>query len=358
MDELIDGGGGCEDSMRKPNHHIQVCRICGREATRRLGVVVSTLDGKIEEVPLCENCFYSYDVKKVKQEYVFKRKRMVSRKAGIFLAIESVRMAKVVERLATGSLGRLLASKAMTILGMVGMVLAIGLLITNLIRYAINPQLLESVQTFFAEHPLHGALMVPGIDPMIPLIQGWIALIVTLSIHEMSHAVVAARLGVGEPRAVGALFLGPIPVAGYVDVNPSFIKSKKGLYVVAAGVGSNILTAFFCWLPLSIYASLRGLPIGLYVFFPPELLSALGVASPFNGLAASTVCWMGFLSFWLAILNATPIPGLDGYYMLAGTLSRAVSPEKAFKLTKFTGFFTTGLIVFMVLVQRMPPIRC
>ncbi|RLI29055.1 hypothetical protein DRO58_00720 [Candidatus Bathyarchaeota archaeon] len=177
----------------------------------------------------------------------------------VFLALESVRAAKAIERLASGPLGRVLASRGVSVLGLVGAALALILLVTPLVQYALNPRLLEAVRSFFAEHPLHGALMVPGMDPMVPLVPGWIALIMTLSIHEISHAVAAARLGAGEPRAVGALFLGPIPVAGYVDVNPSFIKSRKGLDVVAAGVGSNILLALLCWLILSVYALLRGL---------------------------------------------------------------------------------------------------
>jgi len=268
---------------------MRACMICGREATRKLGVPIHMLEGKLDEVPLCEDCFYGYDVKKTKQGLAFKKKKVVSRKGWIFLAFESVRVAKAVERLAEGLLGRLLASRIITILGVMGSALALILIVTPLVQYALNPKLLEAVRGFFSQHPLHGALMIPGVDPMIPLVQGWLALIMTLTLHEISHAVVAVRLKAGEPRAVGVLLLGPIPVAGYVDLNPLFIKSRSGLTVVAAGVGSNVLLSFFCWIILSVYALLRGLSIGLHVFFPAELLSAFGVTSPFNDLATSAV---------------------------------------------------------------------
>ena len=348
------GGDGSEGGGREAVHTTHPCRICGKGAVKRLGVPVNILEGKIDEIPLCEDCFYRYDVKRGKQGYRFERKKAVSRKAWVFLALESVRGAKAVERLAAGPLGRLLASRAVTILGLIGVALALILLATPLIRYVLNPRLLDSARSFFAEHPLHGALMVPGIDPMIPLIQGWLALIASLSIHEISHAVAAARLGAGEPRAIGILLLGPIPVAGYVDINPIFIKSRKELYVMAAGIGSNILLSLVCWLILSVYALLRGFSIGLYVFFPPELLSLLGVTSPFNDLVAGTICWVAFLSFWLAMFNALPILGLDGYYILAGILSRLVGAEKAFNITKLTGLLVTGLLVFLTLAQRIP----
>jgi hypothetical protein len=224
MDVPENGGNGLEGDIREAGHRMQACKICGRRATRRLGVPVNVFEARLDEVPLCESCFYNYDVKRTKQGYRFERKKALSRKAWILLALESVRFAKAVERLAAGPLGRLMASRAMMMLGLAGMALALGLVVTRFIQLALSPQSLEDVRRFFAEHPLHGALMVPGIDPLIPLVQGWIALMVTLFVHEVSHAVAAARLGVGEPRAVGVLLLGPFPVAGYVDVNPSFIK--------------------------------------------------------------------------------------------------------------------------------------
>ncbi|RLI29056.1 hypothetical protein DRO58_00725 [Candidatus Bathyarchaeota archaeon] len=86
------------------------------------------------------------------------------------------------------------------------------------------------------------------------------------------------------------------------------------------------------------------------------MLSAFGVTSPFNDLATSAVCWVGFLGFWLAMLNALPIPGLDGYYMFAGVLSRLFGAERAFKIARSTGLFITGLIAFMTLIQRIPSV--
>jgi len=49
-------------------------------------------------------------------------------------------------------------------------------------------------------------LLIPGINPYVPIIYGWLALIVALVVHEGAHGVVARSLGM-PVKSAGLLFL-------------------------------------------------------------------------------------------------------------------------------------------------------
>lgn len=332
------------------------CARCGRPASRTLGIEVRSVEGEIEEVPLCDYCFYHYDARRGRDGgLIFLRKKVFGRKFKILLSIESIRLVKVLEGLAETPLGAIAASRFTVAVSLAAMALSFFLMLQTLFNYIINPAFLAMARKIYAEHPMYGLTMIPGIDPLVPILQGWIALILTISIHETFHALSAARLGTGEPRAVGLLLFGPIPVGGYVDVNPIFLKRPHSSRVSSAGVFSNILLALLCWIGLIIHMAVRFQIIDFrLLLFPPEMISLLGGRVMVSDLVTSLLSWVGFFNLWVALLNALPIPGLDGYYTLAEALSPRIGIAGGFRVARVIGFLAVGLLLGLALLNRMP----
>ena len=91
-------------------------------------------------------------------------------------------------------------------------------------------------------------LGLPGINPYIPIVYGWIALIVAMIIHEGAHGVVARSLGL-PVKASGLLFFLFVPIGAFVDVDESAIRQAKPSYagrVLAAGAGINLVVGLAC----------------------------------------------------------------------------------------------------------------
>lgn len=86
-------------------------------------------------------------------------------------------------------------------------------------------------------------LGLPGINPYLPIVDGWIALIVAMIIHEGAHGIVARSLGL-PVKASGLLFFLFVPIGAFVDVDEKAMKEAKASYsarVLAAGAGVNLV---------------------------------------------------------------------------------------------------------------------
>ncbi len=95
-------------------------------------------------------------------------------------------------------------------------------------------------------------LGIPGINPYLPIVDGWIALVIAMIIHEGAHGVVARSLGL-PVKASGLLFFLFVPIGAFVDVDENAIKTAKASYsgrVLAAGAGINLLVGLVCLLLL------------------------------------------------------------------------------------------------------------
>src|SRR5918996_233293 len=171
------------------------------------------------------------------------------------------------------------------------------------------------------------------------LIAGIIALLVGLTFHEFSHALLADQLGDHRPRAMGRLTLNPLPhidpigalmlvVAGFgwakpVMVNPAALRSgRQGLALVAvAGPVANVVVA---------------------VFFA-IVYRVLNLAGIEDGFVLNLVGLIVQLNILLAIFNVIPIPPLDGYNVLLAFLP----PRQAMVVRQYSPY---GVIVLLLLV--------
>ncbi|QQG48077.1 MAG: site-2 protease family protein [archaeon] len=91
-------------------------------------------------------------------------------------------------------------------------------------------------------------LGLPGINPYLPVVDGWIALIVAMIIHEGAHGVVARSLGL-PVKASGLLFFLFVPIGAFVDVDEDALKEAKASHsgrVLAAGAGINLVVGILC----------------------------------------------------------------------------------------------------------------
>jgi Zn-dependent protease len=181
--------------------------------------------------------------------------------------------------------------------------------------------------------------MIFGTPSLEQLIAAAIALLVGLTFHEFSHALLADNLGDHRPRSMGRLTLNPIAhldpigalmllIAGFgwakpVMVNPYALRNgRTGMAIVAAaGPIANLVVAF-----------------AFAVVF--RVLAILGVDS---GFLLRVVDLIVVINILLAIFNVLPIPPLDGYNVALAFLP----PRQAMALRRYAPY---GVIVLLLLV--------
>ena len=120
-------------------------------------------------------------------------------------------------------------------------------------------------------------LLLPGINPLLPLLYGWIAIISAIAVHEGAHGIIARNRGF-KVKSSGLLFFLVIPIGAFVEVDEEQIakaKAKDSLRVMAAGVGGNIVVAVVCILSvLVIVSGLTPVIDGVYIFGVTEGMPA------------------------------------------------------------------------------------
>ena len=88
-------------------------------------------------------------------------------------------------------------------------------------------------------------LLIPGLNPYLPITYGWIALVVTIIIHEAGHGIVARVYNIRVDSTGIVLFLG-LPVGAFVNIereelNRATLKQKSA--VLTAGPLNNMILA-------------------------------------------------------------------------------------------------------------------
>lgn len=188
-----------------------------------------------------------------------------------------------------------------------------------------------------------------------------IVLVFSVVIHEVSHGVVAERLGDPTARLAGRLTLNPLKhldpfgsvilpllllllpggvIFGWakpVPYDPRNLRcpGRDAALVAAAGPVSNLALALVFGL--------------LFRFFAPGAGEAAVLGELFPALLAQVV----LVNVWLALFNLVPIPPLDGSKVLFWFL-----PQRAYELRAFLeryGFFTLLFFIFFG-VQLIVPI--
>jgi membrane-associated protease RseP (regulator of RpoE activity) len=91
-------------------------------------------------------------------------------------------------------------------------------------------------------------LLLPGINPYVPIVYGWLAIVFAIVIHESAHGIVARSLGL-PVKSAGAIFLLFIPLGAFVEIDENQLretKARNSLRVLAAGSGINFIVGLIC----------------------------------------------------------------------------------------------------------------
>lgn len=187
-----------------------------------------------------------------------------------------------------------------------------------------------------------------------------VAIIMSSTVHEWSHAMVATKLGDDTPTQQGRVTLDPLQhielfgtiilpligslLGGYligwarpVQFQPrNFrrdITMRKGvLLVAAAGPLSNIVLLIFCALLLK----------GLIVAVPMATIQA----TPLLMGAGSFLSFMIYINTVLAVFNLMPIPPLDGFHILSSVLKPNSKTVEFMQNYQLLFFFLAIFVIF------------
>lgn len=151
---------------------------------------------------------------------------------------------KLIENLSKKRLWKHYGNAAI-MLCIVVMILTTALIILNvIIAFQIPPESAPSPRLI---------LGIPGINPVIPIGYGILALAIAMIIHEFSHGILA-RFGKIKIKSLGLLFL-IFPIGAFVEPDEEKLKKVSRIRrsrLFAAGPASNIIIAFICILILSM----------------------------------------------------------------------------------------------------------
>jgi len=165
-------------------------------------------------------------------------------------------------------------------------------------------------------------LMLPGINPFLPIVYGWLAIVCAIVVHEGAHGIIARNRGLNV-KSSGLLFFLVIPIGAFVDVDEEQLEKAKhrdSLRVMAAGVAGNIAVAVVCLLAvLLIVNGLTPVVDGIYVYGVNE-----GMPAEEAGLLPGDV--------FVSVNNVT----IDNYDTLNATIANK-NPGDSIQVTVIRG---------------------
>ncbi|MCW3999811.1 MAG: site-2 protease family protein [Candidatus Bathyarchaeota archaeon] len=142
--------------------------------------------------------------------------------------------------------------------------IALYLLLNSLVATITNPLVGQVAR----ELGPGAVLLLPGLNPMLPIVYGWLAIVVAIVIHEGAHGVIARNVDL-RVKSSGLLFFLIIPIGAFVDVDEEQIKTaraRRSLKVMAGGVGGNVLVGVVCLIGLLlVVGSLAPIVDGVYI---------------------------------------------------------------------------------------------
>jgi len=318
---------------------VERCVRCGGMAEKKY-VLVKGLD--LAEVYLCNQCYENYIPIRFDKRgnIVFKPYKRVYFSM-YSLIIESRSLAKVVERIGRGLVGRV--ASTLSFIGIPASILVFLLMLYSAVNRFLKP-LDPELTTILSKLPKGYALiLIPGIDPMLPLIQGWIALIISITLHEFFHGLVAINHG----RSLASVGL-MIPFGAFAKV----IDARPGdLRIYSAGITVNLLISITAF---SILAMVKPLPEiflknPLTLLAPIDILRLKGIDISLT-FSESILYYIGLVNIWLFIINSIPFLITDGTYILTGILTRFTKLKRAIIISQlFSAIFITAIVYSAIL---------
>ncbi|MDD3492518.1 MAG: site-2 protease family protein [Candidatus Thermoplasmatota archaeon] len=214
------------------------------------------------------------------------------------------------------------------VISLVVMVATFALILWNVyLTFQIAPENAPSPQMLIG---------LPGINPVIPIGYGILAIAVAIIIHEFSHGILA-MVGKIKVKALGLIFL-IVPIGAFVEPDEEEmeqVSARKRSRVFAAGPTTNLILALACAL---VFSSLLVGSVSPAV----EGVMVTGTVphGPFD--VAGTQAWSA-----VTAINGTAVSDMERYEELVERLS----PHVTYNVTVFHGGSTAlapvrgGLVV-------------
>lgn len=142
-----------------------------------------------------------------------------------------------------------------TVVSDVGVVLAALAMVTIVVLLILDAIVSLRIPPSQAPSPQE-ALGLPGINPIIPLGYGIVALVVGIVLHELAHGVVARSQGIGVKSLGILLFV--VPVGAFVEQDEADMTAasrRRRDRVAAAGILANFAIAIVFFLVLAAVVS-------------------------------------------------------------------------------------------------------
>ncbi len=189
------------------------------------------------------------------------------------------------------------ARRFWTIAADVGIALAALSMVTIVVVLALDAVVALQIPASAAPSPQE-ALGIPGINPIIPVGYGLIALVLGVVLHELAHGIVARSQGIGV-RSLGILWL-VIPIGAFVEQDDDDMTKaprRKRDRVAAAGILANFVIAIVCFTALSavvatsVEPNANGVGIGYVVPGTPAANASLApgdIITAVNGTPTTT----------------------------------------------------------------------
>ena len=184
-----------------------------------------------------------------------------------------------------------------TIAADVGITLAALAMATIMVVLILDAIVALQVPASAAPSPQE-ALGIPGINPIIPVGYGLIALVLGVVLHEFAHGIVARSQGIGV-KSLGILWL-VIPIGAFVeqdDEDMTKASRRRRDRVAAAGILANFVIAVVCFSVLatvvatSVQPNADGVGIGYVVPGTPAANASLvagDIITAVNGTPTTT----------------------------------------------------------------------
>lgn len=138
------------------------------------------------------------------------------------------------------------------------------MLVTSVINLLWNPAAVDAVR----QAGPTVSLLLPGINPYVPFLYGWLAIFCAIIVHEGAHGIAARSLGL-KVKSSGLLCFLFVPFGAFVDVDEEELKKSSGKVssrVLASGVGGNVVLGVVCLMGvLLIVGGLAPVVDGVYL---------------------------------------------------------------------------------------------
>ncbi|MEM2374446.1 MAG: hypothetical protein QXI11_08425, partial [Thermoproteota archaeon] len=264
---------------------MSTCFKCGRESSRE--VVLDTY-GKLLTLTLCDECYKKYEPKMARKGIEWKERKRFRFSYGV-LHVESSKLGELISK-ASANIGWI-ASK----ISVFGIILSI--ISTVFMIYSLANRLIKSnpIVIHLLKHRV--GLMIPGVDPMLPLIEGLIAFLLATIVHEFMHGVVSTHYGIPPSSAGVALFLGFLPFMAYVKLPGMHRDPWRNVKIAGAGIVGNAILALICLALFLLNAPGIYFEKPMLVFAPPPLLKLAGIMDIGLPLTASLPYYIWFVNF-------------------------------------------------------------